>query len=656
MDRVRIFVAILAALAFNSCAPQQKNEHAQSVLLITLDTVRADALSCYQLPPMAAQTDNLDGLAAQGTLFLRANCNIPATLTSHTSIMTGNLPRTSGVRFAKDQVPEQAVTLAEVLKLNGFSTAAFLSAAVLNKNYGLNQGFDVYDDLSDSTLTEADRAGDQTTDRAIAWLKERQGDGPFFLWVHYYDAHSPYHPQPQYDHYGPEGYEGRIDGSADQVSRFVASKEALSDLDRQRLRSLYLGEVEYMDDQIGRLLNAFDEQTDEDQSLVVALADHGENLGEEGRYFHGADLYSSCMQIPMIVRWPGGRHAGEQVEALVQGIDVMPTVAAACGFSDYFEVEGKDLAAHFIAKSPEARTALMETENEYRSDADKMFAAETLRHKLIDRRWSLREPVLVGRFVGARIEKPCYLRAWLRGDSSVNLVAHLRFHTQQSLQNPNMHADQPTILVRTSRFGLETIHNQYPLPDELKAAHGWLPVASPDLYERAVSYAEAQGWPTDAIILESIAVDMAGTPLRTQLDVYVDDIELVGAQNRKIDSFETSGAQVYQDAGTGADHQAASRIEAGKGMGGSRGLRVSAKYSENKNIWAGSEFYEFENILYPVESTDVLKKEPVDPISLQALELSKDVERWLNSPPGEIPFPTLIDPTQSERLRSLGYL
>lgn len=656
MNRIGFICVLCLVFIFNHCAPQKKAQQVQSVLLITLDTVRADALGCYQLPLPAAQTDNLDALAEQGALFLRANCHIPATLTSHTAIMTGNLPRTSGVRFAKDTVPASAVTLAEVLKLNGFSTAAFLSAAVLNRAYGLNQGFDVYDDLSDSTQTEADRAGDQTTARAVAWLKERKDDEPFFLWVHYYDAHSPYHPKPEYDHYGPADYQGRIDGSADQVSRFIASKEPLNELDQQRLRSLYLGEVEFMDDQIGGLLEAFDEKTEPDNRMVVALADHGENLGEEGRYFHGADLYSPCMQVPFIVRWPGGRHAGERVEALVQGIDVMPTIAAACGFGGYFEVEGQNLADYFSLKKPGPRTSLMETENEYRSDADKVFAAETLHHKLIDHRYSLREPVLVGRLVGMRIEKPCYLSAWLRGDSSVNLVAHLRFHTTQSMQNPSQREEQPTILVRTSRFGLETIHTQYPLPDELKAANGWLPVASPDLYERAMSYAKAQGWPTDAVILESIAVDMAGTPLRTKLDVYVDDIQLAGEQQMMIDTFDTSGSQAYQDAGTGADHQAASRIEEGKGMRSSRGLRVSAKFSENANQWASSEFYTFDNTLYPVEGLNQIMSEPTQPVSPQALELSKDIDRWLNTPPGEIPLPTMIDPTQSERLRSLGYL
>ncbi len=645
---------LLVAICFLSCRPQEQSKLANRVLLITLDTVRADALRCYQLPLPAAKTDNLDALAADGTLFLRSNCNIPATLTSHTAIMTGNLPRTSGVRFAKDQVPESAVTLAEVLKSNGFSTAAFLSAAVLNQAYGLNQGFDVYDDLSDSTVTEAERSGDLTTDRAIEWLSQREADEPFFLWVHYYDAHSPYHPKPEYDTYGPENYQGRIDGSADQITRFVASKEQLSEIDQQRLRSLYLGEVEFMDDQVGRLVNAFDQQANKNPSMVVALSDHGENLGEGGRFFHGADLYSQCMQVPFMVRWPGGNHAGKRVESLVQGIDVMPTVAAACGFGDYFEVEGQDLTK-VIGKSVSERTALMETENEYRSDADKEFAAETLNHKLIDRRFSLRDPVLVGRFIGKRLDKPCYLAAWLRGDSSVNLVAHIRFHTAQSLQNPSQHAKQPTILVRTSRFGLETIHTEFPMPEDAAPSPGWSPVASPDLYDRAVSYANAQGWPAEAIMLESIAVDMAGSPSRRQLDVYVDDVLLVGEQTTVLDAFDTSSARVYQDAGAGPRHQAASRIEKGNGMRGTNGLRVSARFSENANIWNGSEFYQYTNPLAPIEENNRIQ-ENQQAIPRDALILGEEIEQWLRTPPGEIPFPTMIDPTQSERLKSLGYL
>ena len=184
-----ITLSTISLFLFNSCSSNELP--VKRILLITLDTVRADALNCYGLPMPAANTPNLDQLAADGTLYRRAVCNIPATLTSHTSILSGRLPRSTGVRFAKDHVSKSIETAAETLKMEGFSTAAFLSAAVLNKLYGLDQGFDVYEDLSGSSQTEAERSAEDTTNLALTWLQERGTDEPFFLWVHYYDAHSP---------------------------------------------------------------------------------------------------------------------------------------------------------------------------------------------------------------------------------------------------------------------------------------------------------------------------------------------------------------------------------------------------------------------------------------------------------------------------------
>ncbi len=654
-------VALLLVLA--SCG--QNTGPARRVLLITLDTVRADALACYELPNMSAQTPHLDALAAEGTLFRRATCQIPATLTSHTAIFSGRMPRSTGVRFGSDRVPDHVVTLAELCKEAGFTTAAFLSSSVLNQTFGLNQGFDVYNDLSEAgNDPEAERDGQKTTDLALQWLTERKPDEPFFLWVHYYDAHSPYEPKPEFDTYGPEGYDGPIDGSTDQVSRFVASKgKGVSKADLQRLRALYLGEVEYLDRQVGRLLEGFDNTSPKSPGAVFVLADHGENLGEDGRYFHGADLYETCMHIPLIIRWPGGIHAGVKVEDLAAGMDIMPTAAAACGLDYPQEVQGIDLASLLTTQNEEkqpvngktaTRTALLETEGAYRCDADKLLGAVNLRWKLIDHHYHRREPVLVGRALRYSLDGPCYLRAMVRGAPTAQLVAHIRFHTPETVgtEASSIREKQPTILVTSSRFGIEAIHQQYELP---QVPNGWSVIATTDLYERAISYGKIQGWPLQNMQIESIAMDAGGTPGEWKVDIYLDDVVLVGNKTTIIDDFDDSNATIYQDAGVGPKHAAGSRVELGQGINGSPALRIVAQFPKENNIWTGSELYFYEDSHNPLESKNLLAGRTAEQIPSQAKDLGIEIDNWLKTEPAPLAVPAFIDPELEEALRSLGY-
>ncbi len=655
------FLFPLIVFCFMGCGA--KEYPVQRVLLITIDTVRADALNCYDLPLPAAHTPNLDQLAGDGTLYRRAACNIPATLTSHTSILTGRLPRSTGVRFAKDLVAKENETIAETLKMEGYSTAAFLSAVVLNKLYGLDQGFDVYEDLSDSAQTEAERSAEDTTDMALEWLRQRTADEPFFLWVHYYDPHSPYQPPAEYDRYGPEGYSGNIDGSADQVSRMVASKgQGVSEADLQRLRALYLGEVEYMDHHIGRLIQGFDAVNDDEKNMIVTLADHGENLGEHGRYFHGADLYGQSMHIPFMIRWPEGEHSGTEVSELVQGIDVAPTILSTCGISAPMNIEGIALDRWFDPNvDRSSRTALLETEDEYRSDANKVFGAEISQGRFIDKRFHRRSPVLVGRSVQVELTDSCFLQAWVKGDPTIELAAHIRFHTGETFNtnDTSTAANLPTIMVRTSRFGLEAIHQVHPVDDVREANPGWTPVASPDLYERAVSYGKTQGWKFEHIVLESVAVDAAGIPGQTRLDAYIDQVELVGKQAQVLNDFETIANRPYQDAGVGERKVAGSQIEAAKGINNSKALHVAAAFEPESNLWDYTKYYPFENAMEPYDETNILSR--LSPAELpgelpeEAKSLAKELEDWLRQKAGQTSILDKIDPAQEEKLRSLGY-
>ena len=234
-----------------------------SILLITLDTTRADAVG-------GAATPAINALSARGRKHSYAYATVPQTLPSHASMMTGLYPGGHGVRENARFLAEGQALLAERLKAAGYGTAAFVSAFAVAKRFGLGRGFDVYDeDFGDGA---AERDAKSTTERALAYLQQSAPAQPLFVWVHYYDPHYPYTP--------PEPHRSRHQGNP------------------------YLGEVAFMDEQLGRVVQAFERRAAGPHGIVV-VADHGEGLGEHGEQQHGNLLYQSTMHVPMLVAGPG---------------------------------------------------------------------------------------------------------------------------------------------------------------------------------------------------------------------------------------------------------------------------------------------------------------------------------------------------------------
>ncbi|HYH44672.1 MAG TPA: sulfatase, partial [Thermoanaerobaculia bacterium] len=238
-----------------------------SLLLVTLDTVRADRLGGYGYA--AAETPTLDRLAREGVRFAAASTNAPLTLPAHASLLTGLLPPRHGLRNnGAGRLPE-VPTLAAVLAAAGYRTAAFVSSFVLDRRFGLDRGFAVYDDdverdAGGGVALDAERRGDRTVERALAWLSAKtpetlDRERPFFLWVHLYDAHAPYAPPAPYD-------------------------------SRHRGRP-YDGEIAFADAQVGRLVAELERRGLAGRTLVAVTADHGEALGEHGELTHGLLLY-----------------------------------------------------------------------------------------------------------------------------------------------------------------------------------------------------------------------------------------------------------------------------------------------------------------------------------------------------------------------------
>jgi arylsulfatase A-like enzyme len=279
-----------------------------NVVLVTLDTTRADRMGCYGHG--AAATPVLDRLAAGGVRFAEAFTVAPETLPAHATLFTGLLPASHGVRInAEGHLGSRHQTLAEVARARGYQTAAFVSAFVLDARFGLDQGFDHYDDRVDTTQgstfatgTNERRAG-STTDAALAWLRSRDRARPFLLWVHYFDAHAPYDP--------PEPFSSRFAGAA------------------------YDGEIAYVDTQLGRLLAGLDAAAQRDKTLVIVAGDHGESLGDHGERTHSVFLYRSAVRIPLVLFSPRLFPRPAVVDGTVVSLaDLAPTVLDLLGVED----------------------------------------------------------------------------------------------------------------------------------------------------------------------------------------------------------------------------------------------------------------------------------------------------------------------------------
>ncbi len=330
-------VALLAAaLTVAGCG---RREPQPNVLVITMDTTRADHLSPYGY--RFATTPYLERFAAEGTLFRHAYASAPATAPSHATIFTSLAPLTHRVLKNAMTLGESFQTLAETLGQHDYQTAAVVSSFVLNRKFGLSQGFGFYDDdLSKTRSTvptknwegepvigKFDCRADATTDRASDWLENaRDPAKPFFLFVHYFDPHAPYSP--------PKDYQEKF------------TNPEVKDGGRRWEISSYDGEIAFTDAQIGRLMEKLAALGLADNTLVVITADHGEGLWQHGYQYHGAQIYEESVHVPLLMRWPGHVTAGGDVAAPVTVADIMPTVLELTGTpADGLDCQGLSLAA-----------------------------------------------------------------------------------------------------------------------------------------------------------------------------------------------------------------------------------------------------------------------------------------------------------------------
>jgi arylsulfatase A-like enzyme/predicted Zn-dependent protease len=291
-----------------------------NVIVITLDTTRADRLPSYGCRDLATPT--IDAFAARGVRFETCYAQTPLTLPSHTTLFTGTLPLYHGIRDNGGFfVPEKLTTMAELFKDKGYETGAFIAAYVLDSKWGLNQGFDTYFDKFDLSkfkrvsLGTVQRPANEVLDEALPWLEARK-DKRFFTWLHLYDPHSPYEPPPPYD------------------ALYAAHP--------------YLGEIAFADSQLQRLWQFLETNGLLEKTFIVFAGDHGESLGEHEEQSHGFFVYQAAIHVPLIVVTPFPEAQGVVSPELATLSDVLPTVCDMAGLPVPAEVQGRSLIPAFF--------------------------------------------------------------------------------------------------------------------------------------------------------------------------------------------------------------------------------------------------------------------------------------------------------------------
>ncbi len=299
------------------------------VVLISLDTCRADYLSCYGYAQPT--TPHIDALARQGYLFSHAMTPIPLTLPAHASMLTGTIPPHHGKHENKDPYFDPShVTLAQLLKTKGYRTGAFVGAQILNGSFGLNRGFDTYQDRF-ANKDQSERRAGEVNRVAFEWL-EKQQSYPVFLFLHYYDPHYTYDP--------PEPFA-------------TTYKE-----------SPYAGEIAYADHCIGQVFDKLKDLDMYKSSLLIVTGDHGEMLGEHGEAGHMYFIYQSAMQVPLVYKLPGS-NAAHEIDDIASIIDIVPTVCDLVDIDPPAGIQGKSLAPYFGNKPPQSEDRHLYCESLY---------------------------------------------------------------------------------------------------------------------------------------------------------------------------------------------------------------------------------------------------------------------------------------------------
>jgi arylsulfatase A-like enzyme/Flp pilus assembly protein TadD len=332
--RILFLFFILAGIIFTdySILGSEAKRADLNLLLITIDTIRPDRLSCYSTKYL--QTPRIDAIAAKGVVFTRAFAHNPITLPSHANILLGTTPLYHGVHEnSKSRVSGDLLSLAKYLKSKGYSTGAFVGAFPLDSRFGLNQGFDVYDDSYPSKpsyeFIYAERKAEKVIQAALGWLKSQNSS--WFSWVHLWDPHAPYLP--------PEPFKSKFHDDP------------------------YSGEVAYVDSELGKMFDYLESSKQMENTLIILTGDHGESLGEHGELTHNYFAYNSSIWVPLIIEGPEIKPA--RIDEYVCHIDLFPTLCDILGIEKPSFLQGVSLLPLIKGKKIKKRAIYFESLDAY---------------------------------------------------------------------------------------------------------------------------------------------------------------------------------------------------------------------------------------------------------------------------------------------------
>lgn len=330
-------------------APPPKVEN---VIVLLIDTLRADKLKVYR-PSSRVKTPAIDRLAGEGAVFTASQSPENWTKPSVASVLTGLYPMTHRTKESESRLPDGVLTLGELFKKQGFSTATFLANGYVSDKFGFNQGWDKYVNyIRDAKDTRAQNVLKEAGD----WIEQHK-DKRFFVYIQTIDPHVPYDPPADYlKQYDPDEYTGQISPrkTADQLEQAKRNppKLVFDERDRRRLEALHDAEIAYHDDQLAIFLDRLKALGLEQRTLFVVTADHGEEFYDHGSYGHGHTVYQELVHVPLMFRWPGVVEGGKRIGETASTVDIAPTVTAATGIAVPDVMEGVDRTEHLRGRVP----------------------------------------------------------------------------------------------------------------------------------------------------------------------------------------------------------------------------------------------------------------------------------------------------------------
>lgn len=328
---IMLFIVVVLALKEEARLKSRPN-----VVLIVVDTLRADRLGCYGHEANTSPT--VDLMAAEGVVFENVYAQRSITWPSVTSIMSSQYPAQHGVRDNGEEQPQSLTTIGSVLGHKGYRTAAFLGNMTTANHPGYKEKFPV-----PNVPTNCERDA-WITDRFIKWLHERRDSEPFMAWLHYMAPHKPYQPPREYEMMFDPDYNGKINGLPEVLDPITLNQVDLPARDVEHVRALYDACVRFTNDQIRRVLIALEESNLKDNTIIVFTSDHGEGLFERNHYFyHGCSMYDNCLHVPLIIVWEKKLPGKLAVKDVLESIDISPTILDLLSIETPSSFQGKSL-------------------------------------------------------------------------------------------------------------------------------------------------------------------------------------------------------------------------------------------------------------------------------------------------------------------------